>query len=108
MHDRFIVFSGKVKILSISMRIIKKLWKTTLLSTHPFLQKIINSDASLVFQIILAVILRLINELTKIVAKISLFLVLAPKLLKRPFFMIYLNFGVLRLSCFLLFVMHKQ
>jgi hypothetical protein len=60
--------------------------KTTLLSTHPFLQKIINSECLLwYFPIILAVILRLINELMKIVAKISLFLVLAPVLSKRHF-----------------------
>jgi hypothetical protein len=35
----------KLKFYQYLMRIIKKYGKTTLLSTHPFLQKFINSDA---------------------------------------------------------------
>jgi hypothetical protein len=39
----------KLKFYQYLMRIIKNYGKTTLLSTHPFLQKIINSDASCYF-----------------------------------------------------------
>jgi ABC-type antimicrobial peptide transport system ATPase subunit len=64
----------KFKILSISNANHKKLWKNYIIVNASFFAKIINSD-TLLFLNYSSVILRLINELTKIVAKISLVLV---------------------------------
>jgi hypothetical protein len=84
----FIVFSGKVKILSISKTNHKKIMENYIIVNASFFLKLL-----LILMPVISnysnVILRLINELTKIVAKISLVLVSVSEAFKVLFFMIY-------------------